>query len=81
MTMSYCQWENAASDLRQCLDTFEEEGQAMIDELRRDHANGYPHEWLAFRSIIEMVDEFKALVESHELDGDIPEEDEEDEEE
>ena len=65
--MSYCQWEHARSDLEQCVDAFEEEGQDLVDELVKDKKNGYPHEYDSFIALREMAEKFIEMFDAHDV--------------
>jgi hypothetical protein len=73
MSMSYCQWENAASALDQCLDTFEEEGQAMVDEIVEGKKEGYPHEYDSLLQMKGLATRFLDMYEAHTIPENVKE--------
>ncbi len=64
--MGYCRWENTAGDLADCIDTFENEGQAMIDEMF-DEKDEYGTEWRGLNRAIELARRLVDLADGHDM--------------
>lgn len=64
--MSYCQWENTANDLADCVSTFEEEGQHLIDKLF-DERGEYGGEWRGLNRVIELARRIVDMADSHDM--------------
>lgn len=64
--MSYCRWENTASDLADCVSEFKMEGQAMIDELF-DERDEYGTEWRGLNRCIELARQLVDLADNHDM--------------